>query len=129
MASHIARDIDLAETFPDFHEESHGESFLDLAFQRFQTRGFYLLDEPESALSMQGQMTLARLVSESVKAGSQFVIATHSPFLMRFPEASINQFTLEGVEQIEFDEIPAVDLWKRFFADPISYYQRLLADN
>ena len=129
MASHIARDSALADGFPDLHEESHGESFLDLAFERFQNPGFYLLDEPESALSMQGQMTLARLVSESVAAGSQFVIATHSPFLMRFPDASIYQFTMDGIEPCEFDDLPAVDLWKRFFTDPTSYYERLLADD
>jgi len=41
----------------------------------------------------------------------------------------IESCTVEAVEQIEFDDIPAVDLWKRFFADPISYYQRLPADD
>jgi predicted ATPase len=48
---------------------------------------------------------------------------------MRFPDASIYQFTVDGVEPCEFDDLPAVDLWKRFFADPTRYYERLLADD
>ena len=129
MASRVSLDPDFDGRFPDLHSESHGESFLDLAFERFQNPGFYLLDEPESALSMQGQMTLARLIWESVGRGSQFVIATHSPFLMAFPGASIYGFSMDGVEPIEFVDIPAVDLWKRFFVDPAGYYERLLSDD
>ena len=77
----------------------------------------------------QGQITFARLVPDSVKAGSQFFIATHSPCVMGFFEATIHQFAEDGIEPIGFDDIPAVDLWKRFFADPPSYYRRLLADD
>ena len=129
MASRVTLDRGLAAVFPDLHSESHGESFLDLAFERFQKPGFYLLDEPESALSIQGQMTLARLIWESIARGSQFVVATHSPFLMAFPKASIWQFTSAGIEPVEFEDIPAIDLWKRFFADPTGYYDRLMSDD
>lgn len=129
MASHIARDKGdkgLAEVFPDLHEESHGESFLDLAQERFQQPGFYILDEPEAALSMYGQMILARLISESTTAGAQFVIATHSPFLMAYPQAAIYELTATGIERTVFDDLPAVTLWRRFLDDPARYYQRLL---
>jgi predicted ATPase len=128
MASHIARDPELDEVFPDLHDESHGESFLDLAQERFQRPGFYVLDEPEAALSIQGQMILARLISESTQAGAQFVIATHSPFLMGYPHASIYEMTATGIEPVLFDDLPAVALWRRFLNDPELYYQRLLED-
>jgi predicted ATPase len=129
MASHIANDRELVPIFPDLHEESHGESFLDLAQQRFQQAGFYLLDEPEAALSMQGQMVLARLISESTQSGAQFVIATHSPFLMGYPNAAIYELTTTGIEATEFDDLPAIALWRRFLNDPRHYYSRLLRDD
>jgi predicted ATPase len=129
MASHISRDNDLGEVFPDLHEESHGESFLDLAQERFQQPGFYVLDEPEAALSMRGQMVLARLIAESTTAGAQFVIATHSPFLMAYPQAAIYELTATGIERTAFDDLPAVALWRRFLDDPASYYERLLGDD
>ena len=78
---------------------------------------------------MHGQMTLARLIWDSIARGSQFVIATHSPFLTAFPNASIHLFTTNGIERVEFDDIPLIDLWKRFFADPIGYYDRLLGED
>lgn len=129
MASHIAGDQHLGQIFPDLHGESHGESFLDVAQERFQSAGFYLLDEPEAALSIQGQMVLARLIAESVDAGSQFVIATHSPFLMVYPGAAIHALSQAGIERVEFDDLPAVGLWRRFFNDPQQYFHRLLADD
>src|SRR5439155_12118710 len=62
IASHIATDDDpragVRVLFPDLHGESHGESFIDLALSRFQGAGLYVLDEPDSALSLQGQLTL-----------------------------------------------------------------------
>jgi predicted ATPase len=129
MASHIANDEDLGRHFPDLHQESHGESFLDLAQERFQRPGFYLLDEPEAALSIQGQMVLARLIFESTIAGAQFVIATHSPFLMGYPHAVIYELTASGIERSSFDELPAVALWHRYLNDPRHYYDRLLGDD
>jgi predicted ATPase len=57
------------------------------------------------------------------------VVATHSPFLMAFPGAAIYEFTTSGIEPVAFDNLPAIDLWKRFFADPAGYYQRLVDDD
>lgn len=130
MASHIARDDDpyagVAAMFPDLHNRSHGESFLELARSRFTGRGFYLFDEPESALSIQGQMELAAIMSESVAAGSQFVIATHSPMLMAYPGAVIYEFDAEtGLERCDFDDLLSTSLWRRFFAEPESFYELL----
>ena len=71
------------------HEQSHGESFMSLILNRFRGDGIYILDEPEAALSPSRQMTLLCRIHELVKQGSQFIIATHSPILMAYPDADI----------------------------------------
>ncbi|MDO4538013.1 MAG: AAA family ATPase [Coriobacteriales bacterium] len=75
-----------------FHERSHGESFLALAQNSFGANGIYLLDEPEAALSPQRLLALMLEIDRCVKAGSQFIIATHSPILMAMPGAEIVSF-------------------------------------
>ena len=72
-----------------YHEKSHGESFLALAQNSFRANGFYLLDEPEAALSPQRQLTLLAEIHRCVKEGAQFIIATHSPILLGLPGAGI----------------------------------------
>jgi len=71
------------------HEQSHGESFLSLVLNRFRGEGVYILDEPEAALSPSRQMALLCRIHELVRQGSQFLIATHSPILMAYPDADI----------------------------------------
>jgi predicted ATPase len=71
------------------HEQSHGESFFALFMNRFRGDGFYILDEPEAALSPSRQLAFLSRLHELVSAGSQFLIATHSPILMAYPNAEI----------------------------------------
>jgi predicted ATPase len=86
------------------HEQSHGESFLALMTHRFGGDALYILDEPEAALSPMRQLdTLARL-HELVEAGSQFVIATHSPILMAYPHARIFQCGHRGIEPVAYED-------------------------
>jgi predicted ATPase len=75
------------------HEQSHGESFFALFMNRFRGDGFYILDEPEAALSPSRQLAFLSRLHELVGEGSQFLIATHSPILMAYPRADI--FMLE----------------------------------
>lgn len=72
------------------HEQSHGESFFALFLNRLKGDGFYLLDEPEAALSPSRQLSFLARLHELVGQGSQFLIATHSPILMAYPNASIH---------------------------------------
>src|SRR4051794_34830281 len=85
--------------FPDFHAESHGESFIDLALARFRGPELYIFDEPEAALSLQGQWKLLRVMYDAVKAGGQFIVATHSPALMAFPGAALYEFDHDAVAE------------------------------
>ena len=130
MATHISLDDDpatgLAAIFPDLHNASHGETFLALARSRFTGKGLYIFDEPEAALSIQGQMTLAAIMQDSLKKGSQFIVSTHSPFLMGFPGASVYQADVEnGIEASSFDDLTSTALWRRFLDEPASVYGQL----
>jgi predicted ATPase len=71
------------------HEQSHGESFLALFLKRFHGLGLYLLDEPEAALSPSRQMSFLTILHDLAGVGAQFVIATHSPIIMAYPDAWI----------------------------------------
>jgi len=79
------------------HERSHGESFMALLLNKLRGNGIYLLDEPEAALSPSRQMAALRAIHQLVQASSQFVIATHSPILLAYPNARIIQFDGTGL--------------------------------
>jgi len=85
------------------HEQSHGESFLAVFLNKFTGEGIYILDEPEAALSPSRQMSMLTRMHELVKEGSQFIIATHSPIIMAYPQAVIYKIK-EGFEQIDYNE-------------------------
>jgi len=121
MATHIAQDDHpdegLAAIFPDLHNASHGETFLALAHSRFTGKGLYIFDEPEAALSIQGQIELAEIMTASLAKGAQFIVSTHSPFLMGFPDAEVYETDAEqGIVPTTFDDLTAVNLWRRFLA-------------
>lgn len=84
-------ELDLSSSYGggSLHEQSHGESFWTLVMERFRGDGFYILDEPEAALSPMRQMALLRRIHQLVKERSQFVIATHSPILLAYPDCKI----------------------------------------
>ena len=101
------------------HEQSHGESFLKLLTERFRAQGLYLLDEPEAALSPKRQLAALARVHELVKAGSQFVIATHSPLLMAYPDAWIYQCNADGVHRVAYEDTEHYRVTRDFMADPL----------
>ena len=107
------------------HELSHGESFLALVHHRFTPGGWYCLDEPEAALSVRGLLELLVLVHEHVQAGSQFVIATHSPILMAYPGATIYEFSDGGVERVAWDDVDTVGITRSFLDAPNRFLQQL----
>ena len=86
------------------HNQSHGESFFALFENRFGGNGLYILDEPEAALSPSGQMSLLTRIHELVDKSSQFIIATHSPILMAYPDAWIYQVSAKGLDRIEYKD-------------------------
>jgi len=71
------------------HQQSHGESFMSLLIHRFSGHGIYILDEPEAALSPTRQLSMLSRIHQLVEEGAQFIIATHSPIIMSYPDAVI----------------------------------------
>ena len=110
------------------HEQSHGESFLSLVVNRFGPDGFYVLDEPEAALSLQGQLAVLRRVHELCEAGSQFVIATHSPILLAYPSASIYRLDDDGIAPVAYSDTLQYQLTKDFLDNPETFLRHLFAD-
>ena len=110
------------------HEQSHGESFMALLLNRFGGHGVYLLDEPEAALSPQRQLAALARIHELVCADSQFIIATHSPILMAYPDAWIYQFTAHGIERIAYEDTEHYRVTRSFVTDPGRMLRSLMKD-
>lgn len=68
-------------------------SFFAAFHEWFQGKGLYILDEPEVALSPFRQMSLLVRLNELVHQESQFIISTHSPLLMAYPQAKLLEIT------------------------------------
>ena len=100
------------------HEQSHGESFWSLVMHRFGGNGFYLLDEPEAALSPQRQLALMSRIHELVNDHSQFVIATHSPILMTYPDAYIYSCSESGMQRVSYEETEHFQVMHDFVVNP-----------
>jgi predicted ATPase len=110
------------------HEMSHGESFLALANNRFGDNGLYILDEPEAALSPQRQLSLLAIMHRLVNAGSQFIIASHSPILMAYPNALIYHLTSDGISKIEYEETEHFRITRDFLANRDRFFKHLFRD-
>jgi predicted ATPase len=109
------------------HEQSHGESFIALLVNRFHGEGLYLLDEPEAALSPSRQLSVITRMHDLVQEGSQFIIATHSPILMAYPDACIYSFSEKGIERIQYEETEHYRITKDFLANPKRMLRFLMA--
>lgn len=100
-----------------YHRKSHGESFLALAQDQFNENGIFLLDEPEAALSPQRQLTLLLEMDRSVREGSQFIIATHSPILLAFPGAEILSFDDGKIHPVSYEDTESYRITEMFIND------------
>ncbi|AEI44637.1 AAA family ATPase [Paenibacillus mucilaginosus] len=106
------------------HEQSHGESFFAAFLNRLKGNGLYVMDEPEAALSPFRQMSLLTQIHKLVQRNSQFIISTHSPILMSYPESVIYQLTSRGIEEVTLEETDHYELTRRF----LNNRQRMLQE-
>ena len=95
------------------HEQSHGESFFAVFMNRFAGRGLYILDEPEAALSPSRQMAMISRMHDLIKAGSQFIIATHSPIIMSYPDSVIYEINNE-IKSVKYEKTEHYQIMKSF---------------
>jgi len=112
--------------FRSLHEQSHGESFFAVMMHRFGGNGFYVLDEPEAALSPTRQLAMISRIHQLVRSRSQFVIATHSPILMAYPNSWIYQIGATGLERVSLQDTEHYIVAKHFLNDPQKQLSRLL---
>lgn len=137
----VASNIDELDATPSFgpklisnyggvslHKQSHGESFMALVENRFGGNGLYILDEPEAALSPMRLMRLMVCMQELVKKNSQFIISTHSPILMTFPNAEVLEITEEGINSVNYKNTEHFIVTKRFMDAPEKIIESLLGD-
>jgi predicted ATPase len=97
---------------------SHGEGILSYFGGRFQIKGLYLLDEPEAALSPRSQVRFIKLLQELEEEGkAQFIMATHSPILMAYPNAQIFSFDAEQIKEVNYQETTHYKIYEQFFTD------------
>jgi len=99
---------------------------MSLALNRFGGKGLYILDEPEAALSPARQMALLSRINQLVKLDSQFIIATHSPILMAYPEADIYSLSGDGVRLTPYQETEHYQITKQFLDHPDRMLRYLL---
>lgn len=137
----LATDIERMDAAPSFdgpvkggyggvslHERSHGESFLALAQHRFFGHGLYILDEPESALSPNRLLSLLAIMHRLVRQDSQFIIATHSPILMSFPDAQVLSLSEEGILPVDYRKTEHYLLTRRMLEEPESVFRHLFSE-
>ena len=106
------------------HHQSHGESFLSLFMNRFSEQAIYLLDEPEAALSPTRQLSLLKIIKD-LEHEAQFIIATHSPILLGYPNATIYSFDEGTIKPIRYEDTIHYIVTKRFLNAPESIFKEL----
>ena len=109
------------------HKRSHGESFMSALTTGFGGKGLYILDEPESALSPAKQLKAIQRISELIHDDSQFIIATHSPIFMAFPNALIYMLDENGIREIAYEDTEHYQITTNFLTDYKQQITRLLS--
>ena len=111
------------------HHQSHGESFLALFNNQFES-GIYILDEPEAALSPARILSFMSIINSLENSGrAQFIIATHSPILLCYPKATIFNFDENGISKLHYKETEHYQLTKNFLENPDVYLRHLFTEN
>jgi len=96
-------------------EKSHGQSHMAFFRSRFQREGIYLLDEPENALSPRMQIALLKVFRDiSSNGNAQFIIATHSPILLAYPEAEIFSFNHIPIQKVAYEDTDYFRVYRDF---------------
>ncbi|MED3553726.1 AAA family ATPase [Cytobacillus praedii] len=112
------------------HEQSHGESFFSLFLNRFKENAIYLLDEPEAALSPQRQLSFLRIIHDLTRNGNaQFIIASHSPILLGYPNAKIFSFDDGEIAEVTYEDTEHYQITKYFLQNRDRFLNELFLDD
>lgn len=110
------------------HARSHGEAFMALLVHKFRGKGLYILDEPEAALSPNRQLAALTAIHQLVQDESQFIIATHSPILLSYPNAKILQFDGGGITEVKYEDTEHYAVTRDFLNNYPRRLEQLLSD-
>jgi predicted ATPase len=110
------------------HNQSHGEAFFSVFMKKFKGNGLYILDEPEAALSPTRQMSLLTRMNDLINTNSQFIIATHSPIIMSFPNATIYNISNNEILEVNYEETEHFQITKMYLNNYSQMIKELLAD-
>jgi predicted ATPase len=126
----VARFLDAtSQQPPDFLSYSHGEGFLRFFNERCQRQGIYIFDEPESALSPDRQMEFLKLMRRMDEAGyCQVIMATHSPILMAYPNATLLRLSKYGLEPVSVRDTDHFRTLREFCEDPTGFVEAALSE-
>jgi predicted ATPase len=130
---HFASHLDtIPESLPYYggrslHQQSHGEAFLSLFKHRFGKKAIYVLDEPEAALSPARQLVFMRIIKDLEKE-AQFIIATHSPILLGYPNAQIYDFDSSPIQEICYEDTMHYTITRRFLENRRKVLSELFED-
>jgi predicted ATPase len=109
------------------HSQSHGESFLSLIMNRFKGNGLYILDEPEAALSPYRQMSLISRIHDLIQDNSQFIIATHSPIVMAYPDSILYELN-DDFKVVNYQDTEHYKIMKSFIGNPKKILDILMSE-
>ena len=105
---------------------SHGEGFVTMIQAMMNAPGFYVMDEPEAALSFSSCLHLVAVLHELARGGAQIVCATHSPILAATPGADVVEVGAHGFRRVAWEDLDLVDHWARFLKSPQAYLRHVI---
>ncbi|WP_433996326.1 AAA family ATPase [Bradyrhizobium jicamae] len=121
--------LDVGDAPPDFLSYSHGEGFLRFFEERCQRQGIFIFDEPESALSPSRQIAFLKLLHRMDASGHcQVIMATHSPMLMAYPNATLLRLTKYGLEPVSLEDTDHYRVMREFCDDPGGFVEAVIAE-
>ena len=105
-------------------EFSNGQTALDFFDKELKDNSLYILDEPENSLSPKFQLELLQLINELSRFFKfQFIIATHSPFLLSIPNAKIYDLDEIPVTEKKWYELENMQIYYNFFKENKKYFE------
>jgi len=107
---------------------SHGESFITFFRNRLRPGEIYILDEPEGALSPVKQVEFIRIIHDLSKQGAQFIIATHSPLIMSYPEAQVIEIEGKNISECNPINTDQFKIMQGFFLNPKTFMREVFRD-
>jgi predicted ATPase len=113
------------------HMRSHGETFFALLDLKFRRNGLFLLDEPEAALSPQRQLSFLVLIHDVLQRykDAQFIISTHLPIILGFPDAQILSFDDGRVHEVEYEDTTSLQVVREFVNEREKFLKELLKED